>query len=585
MSEAPPPAPGAGRSALRRSRPEKERETLFRLGRREKRPDDEEHAGNRDPHRHDMRAEGMKVRKGRPEVGGESPDDGDERAAARRAAPEEARDERKEEGRLESPEGDEVDPDADVGGAERKEKRNESHREGCAPGEAEKELRTVGDESLLAEQVLHERGRGVEHEGAHGRKRRGERSHEGEPGPEGRHVVRDQIGNDAVGGLADEFDGEIEDAAREHAEDCFRMGERAADVSMSAYDLLPADERDAIAWVREHGGLDAVKRHWKGYVPAAWLEEAKSRHEQRRDRLKAHAWELECKCAERRETIEELGKTIDDMRPRLMPEGMEWPRFEDGEPVRCGDEAPFGADGTMTVTGVELTGGGHFIIHGRAGGIDRPCQTGYQYGQRVKRPAPKVLDADGVEIRVGDTVYLLPGEWCGKLPLIGCHGGEKMEVMSLSPGHSSGGIACNVHGGPYCYPQHSQLTHRAPVLAADGLPLREGETVYEVGGTGHAYEVASIRIGDGNPLTPTVVTCDEGDGTSEHFLPSALIHERPDSLDRLAEDIGAMVVAWRANRDLFDAQEAAAGCVGENTMGAALDSLMRRAKALAERDA
>ena len=98
----------------------------------------------------------MKVRKGRPEIGGESPDDGDERAAARRAAPEEARDEREEEGRLESPEGDEVDPDDDVGGAERKEKRNESHREGCAPGEAEKELRTVGDESLLAEQVLHE---------------------------------------------------------------------------------------------------------------------------------------------------------------------------------------------------------------------------------------------------------------------------------------------------------------------------------------------------------------------------------------------------------------------------------------------
>ena len=31
------------------------------------------------------------------------------------------------------------------------------------------------------------------------------------------------------------------------------------DVSVSAYDLLPADEREAIAWVREHGGLDAVK--------------------------------------------------------------------------------------------------------------------------------------------------------------------------------------------------------------------------------------------------------------------------------------------------------------------------------------
>lgn len=34
----------------------------------------------------------------------------------------------------------------------------------------------------------------------------------------------------------------------------------AEDVSVSAYDLLPADDRDAIAWVREHGGLDSVKK-------------------------------------------------------------------------------------------------------------------------------------------------------------------------------------------------------------------------------------------------------------------------------------------------------------------------------------
>lgn len=33
-----------------------------------------------------------------------------------------------------------------------------------------------------------------------------------------------------------------------------------ADASVSAYDLLPADEREAIAWVREHGGLDSVKK-------------------------------------------------------------------------------------------------------------------------------------------------------------------------------------------------------------------------------------------------------------------------------------------------------------------------------------
>ena len=38
--------------------------------------------------------------------------------------------------------------------------------------------------------------------------------------------------------------------------------DQASDVSMSAYDLLPADEREAIAWVREHGGIAYVRDVW-----------------------------------------------------------------------------------------------------------------------------------------------------------------------------------------------------------------------------------------------------------------------------------------------------------------------------------
>ena len=33
-----------------------------------------------------------------------------------------------------------------------------------------------------------------------------------------------------------------------------------------------------------------------------------------------------------------------------------------------------------------------------------------KYGERVKRPAPEVLDADGVPIKVGDTVYFVDGD-------------------------------------------------------------------------------------------------------------------------------------------------------------------------------
>lgn len=65
------------------------------------------------------------------------------------------------------------------------------------------------------------------------------------------------------------------------------------------------------------------------------------------------------------------------------------------------------------------------------------------------------------------------------------------------------------------------------VLDADGVEIRVGNTVYEAGGTGHAYKVVSIRVGDGSSLTPTCVTCDEGDGTSEHFMPDHLTHRAP----------------------------------------------------------
>lgn len=102
----------------------------------------------------------------------------------------------------------------------------------------------------------------------------------------------------------------------------------------------------------------------------------------------------------------------------------------------------------------------------------------------------------------------------------------------------------------------------------DDSPLGRGDEVMTSDGAVKAEDL-SLTI------------CDkEGGVTSIDFGERV---KRPDSLGRLAKDIVAMVVALRSNRSLFDAQEAAAGCVGENTMDAALDSLVRRVKALAER--
>lgn len=76
-----------------------------------------------------------------------------------------------------------------------------------------------------------------------------------------------------------------------------------------------------------------------------------------------------------------------------------WPRFEDGKPVMVGDRFIDHKVNERTVRsvivnndGVELrTFDGTFDWH--------------ETGERVKSPVQSVLDADGVEIKVGDTVW------------------------------------------------------------------------------------------------------------------------------------------------------------------------------------
>lgn len=90
---------------------------------------------------------------------------------------------------------------------------------------------------------------------------------------------------------------------------------------------------------------------------------------------------------------------------RALPEGVEWPRFEDGGLVRIGDELEFEGK-TMLVCDATFYAGEWALW------CDREDMSGRLYGkydERVERPAPKVLDADGVPIKVGDTVYFVDG--------------------------------------------------------------------------------------------------------------------------------------------------------------------------------
>lgn len=91
-------------------------------------------------------------------------------------------------------------------------------------------------------------------------------------------------------------------------------------------------------------------------------------------------------------------KLADDIERFYIPR----PRYGDGEPVQFGDDAD------------ELNGVEKFIFLRSCGGC---CQMQDAEGNMlnvfpggfVKRPAPKVLDADGVPIEVGDWVYTEAG--------------------------------------------------------------------------------------------------------------------------------------------------------------------------------
>ena len=82
-----------------------------------------------------------------------------------------------------------------------------------------------------------------------------------------------------------------------------------------------------------------------------------------------------------------------------------WPRFEDtGDPVMVGDAYIDGSGDCNIIVAVRICDVCVDLV-GEDGFL-----TGFKPGERVKRPAPEVLDADGVEIKVGDTVYDVRGE-------------------------------------------------------------------------------------------------------------------------------------------------------------------------------
>lgn len=115
------------------------------------------------------------------------------------------------------------------------------------------------------------------------------------------------------------------------------MGERETahdhpkDVSMSAYDLLPECDRKAISLALDCGGVEEIKK-------------------------------------------------------RLMPEGMSWPVFEDGEPVRIGDKFECWCGEEHVVGSVSFRGSCAVLnmSHAHTFVVGHGPET--VHGKRVKRP-------------------------------------------------------------------------------------------------------------------------------------------------------------------------------------------------------
>lgn len=92
-------------------------------------------------------------------------------------------------------------------------------------------------------------------------------------------------------------------------------------------------------------------------------------------------------------------RVADAMAAHLMPDGVQWPRFEDGEPVRIGDEVLGKHGEPMAVTRVSFVEGGcYFNESHRKDGRKRGKGWRYVAGERVKRPetpdTQERIDAD-----------------------------------------------------------------------------------------------------------------------------------------------------------------------------------------------
>lgn len=283
-------------------------------------------------------------------------------------------------------------------------------------------------------------------------------------------------------------------------------------------------------------------------------------------RRRSHIVKLESTIAERNRELRDLRKQVPTERERGILDM--WPRFEDSEYVWFGDEVACRGKACM-LDDVKFVSDGTFHDETYlyvSNGLD-VFEVPIAAGERVKRPARSVLDADGVETRSGDTVYLLKD-------------GGKCRVTGFETidGEVFARLHCDdrpeIEGA-----RGSAITHRRRVLDSDGVEIKVGDTVWDINDP-HGYEMTVDRI-ELDALGHVRTLCEKPSPSSLSIHPNRLTHTRPDSWERLEEDAEKESCQYfgRSGYGL----SACGGCPADGTDCEATMCLdiVRRAKALA----
>lgn len=266
-----------------------------------------------------------------------------------------------------------------------------------------------------------------------------------------------------------------------------------------------------------------------------------------------------------------------ELEARAMPDGYEWPRYEDGSLLRYGNSY-IGNDGNNHMAWhirFDSNADVHVSRSGDGDGFDRTTWDHFGKGERVKRP---ILAADGEPLEAGQTVYATH------------YGYAKCTVLAIEWVVDGYLVEVENEGGHKFRQTPDEFTHKRPVLDADGVPVHEGDTVWCVATDEQLLDMSIIRACWSKmreKLTvKSFVTDAHGDKwadfeeTSLYAKTCYLTHIKPDfdSWERIEEDkdLNPFDYCKKVGHKLW---------TFDNAEEFKARDLVRRARALAERGA